>query len=528
MHISLRSVLTTSVVTVTASAVVFAPAVVSLPAREQIVPRAASTQAWLPTAGSTALDDVSSWLQNVLLPSAGAAFPTPIPNDAVQGTGINDSIKNIYNAIEPWVEWGFDVAAYVVGWIPWVGWFAPQISILYDFGEAIVRSFVFNGADWLFGPLGFNQKVTNIIGDVWSASWQLLWDEIDWLIPGIPIPPLPPCPAILCGGWIGDAVVTASGWLRDGSLWIWDLWDQPVKGWIDNGVGFANDIMDALNWVPFVPLIQFETNSIWGLTQGLGDALVHFAQDMIRAGDQSVADFFNGGLITAAVNATQATWNSIVLRSGEAWDALVVFGQEQWDYFTGGFLDQRLGSTLAGGQRLVAAGGLSSLGEDVRVALNGDLAGVSASLDREVAKVGASLNAEAASLRAAVKEDFAKLRTALNVDATALPAELTAGVAALRTTLKEDMAKLRTALQGTVVAGTSTIDSATNAKTALVEAAGDSGDSALPAGAPDADEAGAKSGATVRDIRRGAGLHHLRGLGGQSTPLGRSYDCFWP
>ena len=254
-------------------------------------------------------------------------------------TSINSAIKNLYNAVEPWVEWGFDVAAYVVSWIPWVGLLSPQIPILYDFGEAIVRSIVFNVTDWLFGPLPFLTGLRNVIGDTWDASWNLLWDELDWLLPPLPpLPPIPPCPQILCDGVIGNTVVAASGVLRDVSLGIWSLWDNPIKPLIDGGVDLANDVFDALAWIPFVPLIKFETNAVWDVTQGLVNPLVGFAKDMITAGDAAVADFFEHGLFTAVANAASATWESITLRGGEAIDAVVTFLKAQWDYFTGGFL----------------------------------------------------------------------------------------------------------------------------------------------------------------------------------------------
>jgi hypothetical protein len=52
----------------------------------------------------------------------------------------SSAIKNIYNAAEPWVRYGFEVATYAVGWVPYVGWLSPQIMIFYNFGERIVRS----------------------------------------------------------------------------------------------------------------------------------------------------------------------------------------------------------------------------------------------------------------------------------------------------------------------------------------------------------------------------------------------------
>ena len=64
---------------------------------------------------------------------------------------IGSSIINIYNTVEPWANWVSDLAEYAVGWIPYVGWLAPQIDIFYHFGEQIVRSIVYNIAFWLDG-----------------------------------------------------------------------------------------------------------------------------------------------------------------------------------------------------------------------------------------------------------------------------------------------------------------------------------------------------------------------------------------
>ena len=32
-----------------------------------------------------------------------------------------------YLAVEPWVDYGFEVGAWAFGWVPWIGWLAPQI-----------------------------------------------------------------------------------------------------------------------------------------------------------------------------------------------------------------------------------------------------------------------------------------------------------------------------------------------------------------------------------------------------------------
>ena len=106
------------------------------------------------------------------------------------GLQFEDAIKNTYVAIEPWVHYGFQIAQYAVGWIPWVGWLAPQIDIFYHFGERIVRSLVFNSADWLWGPLPFGVGLANVARDSWNSLVQLGKDQWNFWLP--PLPPLPP------------------------------------------------------------------------------------------------------------------------------------------------------------------------------------------------------------------------------------------------------------------------------------------------------------------------------------------------
>ncbi|MCV7216901.1 hypothetical protein H7J51_16630 [Mycobacterium crocinum] len=129
----------------------------------------------------------------VIIPSLGQAPPTPPPATPIPGTtSANTAIKNIYNVVEPWVRYGFELATYAVGWVPYVGWLSGQIMIFYNFGERITRSITFNVADWLFGPLPFIQGLTNVARDSWNALVQLGIDEWNFFLP--PLPPLPPLP----------------------------------------------------------------------------------------------------------------------------------------------------------------------------------------------------------------------------------------------------------------------------------------------------------------------------------------------
>ena len=135
---------------------------------------------------------LTDWIQRVIVPpSFGAPVPTPQFPPIVAPTSIGTSIKGIYNAVEPWVQYGFDLAAYAVGWVPYVGWLAPQITIFYHFGERIARSITFNIADWLDGRISFGQGLINVGVDTFNSFVQLGIDQWNFWLPSIPLPPLP-------------------------------------------------------------------------------------------------------------------------------------------------------------------------------------------------------------------------------------------------------------------------------------------------------------------------------------------------
>ncbi|MGZ8809207.1 MAG: hypothetical protein ACXWZ0_19955, partial [Mycobacterium sp.] len=131
------------------------------------------------------------WLERIIVPpSASAPFPQPDFPPVVGGNSIDSVIKNVYNAVEPWVRYGFEVATYAVGWVPYVGWLAPQIMIFYNFGERIVRSITFNIADWLGGNISFWDGLGNVVVDTINSFIYLANDQLAFWLP--PLPPLPP------------------------------------------------------------------------------------------------------------------------------------------------------------------------------------------------------------------------------------------------------------------------------------------------------------------------------------------------
>jgi hypothetical protein len=142
-----------------------------------------------PTGGVAAAITASPLLRASSLTSALA---TP----AAFGAGsIGDAIENAYLAIEPWVQYGFNLAAYAVGYLPFIGILAPQINFFYYLFEPIVQSALFNTLDWLGGTITFSQGLSNLWAATTASINSFIQTEINWVLGFLPpLPPLPPFP----------------------------------------------------------------------------------------------------------------------------------------------------------------------------------------------------------------------------------------------------------------------------------------------------------------------------------------------
>ena len=191
MNDSAKKILTAGITLISAAAIAIAPSVAPPTPRPPAVQLSAAVQPF--SQQPNPIQTVVGVLERIVIPpSLGAAIPTP-PTIAIPApTSIGGTIKNVYNVIEPWIRYGFDLAAYAVGWIPYVGWLAPQITIFYNFGERIARSITFNIADWLDGKITFGQGLINVGIDTVNSFIQLGIDQLNFWLP--PLPPLPPFP----------------------------------------------------------------------------------------------------------------------------------------------------------------------------------------------------------------------------------------------------------------------------------------------------------------------------------------------
>jgi len=121
-------------------------------------------------------------------PLAAAAAPA-----AVIPVSWATAIENFYNVVEPYVQYGFNLAAYAAGWLPYVGILAPQINFLYNLFEPMVQAGLFNTLDWLSGTISFSQGLSNFLSATSASINQFLYTEWYWFWSFLPpLPPLPP------------------------------------------------------------------------------------------------------------------------------------------------------------------------------------------------------------------------------------------------------------------------------------------------------------------------------------------------
>ncbi|MCV7192071.1 hypothetical protein [Mycolicibacterium brumae] len=237
--------LTSGVVALTATAVVAAPAItpVAQPAAEPAavaipVQNTAAVRPWIPLPSplgvKSAIKAPEASAARSLPPApSGPAGPTATSPYAAGTSPSTGLIMDIYTAVEPWVAWGFDVAAWAVAWLPWIGWVAAdQIEILYNAGEVLVRSW-FQAAQDLVN-LNWANIPPTLINGVTGGLRTLVRGEINWLFGWLP--PLPP---------IGLTAANARQTLDDTSEAV-DQVAAPVSRALSRLAGGAEDAIKSL------------------------------------------------------------------------------------------------------------------------------------------------------------------------------------------------------------------------------------------------------------------------------------------
>ena len=187
MTVSVRSYLTVGVAALAAGAVAVAP--VHAPAPQSISTAAAVR--------------LSAAVQPLIAPVTAAA--SVLGQASVQtapaapaAASAGNAIINAYNAIEPWVQWGFEVGAWAVGYVPYAGYFGSQINIAYNTGEPLVQSWVYSFAYLIDGNVALIGLT--LVNGVKQSVTNLVQGEIQWILGYLPpLPPIPPFAAVPAG-----------------------------------------------------------------------------------------------------------------------------------------------------------------------------------------------------------------------------------------------------------------------------------------------------------------------------------------
>ncbi|WP_163893797.1 hypothetical protein [Mycolicibacterium hippocampi] len=129
---------------------------------------------------------------------SGSDAPTPemltLPANPLLG-GLADAIDNTYNAVETPIRALVEAVEEGLTQLGVPNFLAAQGTILYTFGEAVVKSVLFNGTDWLRGEGSFFSNVEDLGNDLLAAGLWLTIDELNAfdLLPPTPVDlPRPP------------------------------------------------------------------------------------------------------------------------------------------------------------------------------------------------------------------------------------------------------------------------------------------------------------------------------------------------
>jgi hypothetical protein len=188
MEISMRSMRTAGVAAATASAVVFAPTIAAPSVPVPDAHRAAVTL-------SAAVQPIVQEPGVMANAEAAAASPAVAAADA-STLASGNAIMNFYGAVEPWVQYGFQLATWAVGYVPIAGYFSGLIMVGFWTGEPIVESF-FQSAQYAVDG-NWGAIPNTLVNGVVQGGYNFVQYGLQWITGYFPpFPPLPPFPGLV-------------------------------------------------------------------------------------------------------------------------------------------------------------------------------------------------------------------------------------------------------------------------------------------------------------------------------------------
>lgn len=196
MDVSIRSYLSAGIAAATVGAIVAAPiqpAPAISAAAHSFTLSAAVQPLIAPVQNAAAALGAATTQPQAAATASATAAPT-LPDwspPSINGQSIGNAIINIYNAVEPWFQWGWEVVAWAASWV--VGALAQQINIIYDAVEPPIAAVVYSVAYLLDGE--FSLIGPTLISGLQASVNNLIVGEIAWVLSFFP--PLPPIGSVL-------------------------------------------------------------------------------------------------------------------------------------------------------------------------------------------------------------------------------------------------------------------------------------------------------------------------------------------
>lgn len=191
-------------------------------------------------------------------------------------TPLEDGIKNVYNAVEPWAAYGAELAQWGLSFIPGLWWIAPGIDLAYFSIEPLVQAGVFTFADIV--GLDFAQIGPDIRTGISEAGNNFVTYGLAWLSSLVPFPPFPPFPPgpfaasaqnalsaaaadVVAGPKANSITTPIENAIKNTYNWA-EGWTNYAMQWADYVLG----LIPVVNW--FAPAVPLVYNTIEPLVRG--------------------------------------------------------------------------------------------------------------------------------------------------------------------------------------------------------------------------------------------------------------------
>lgn len=186
--VSVRSLLAAGVSATAVAALTVAPAPTAATLTGVVSPAVALRAAVEPL-----LEPLTTAAATEFAPALCCSNPAAVPQAAAVGTA-GSVIINAYDALEPWVAYGFELADYALSFVPGLWWIAPAIDLAYFSIEPLVQAGVYSFGYLLDGQ--FADIGPTLTLGVQEAVNNFVFFGIAWIGSLIPLPPLPPFPPV--------------------------------------------------------------------------------------------------------------------------------------------------------------------------------------------------------------------------------------------------------------------------------------------------------------------------------------------